>query len=364
MSTIYTMIDLFAGSGGLTAGFRAASDGDIKFEPVAAVELDTLAAATYAANHGDHVFVGDINDWLATDIPEVDIVLGGPPCQGFSALGNRDPADPRNRLWEAYVETVRRVQPLYFVLENVPQFLRSGQFAQLERALDRGGPLEDYELEAYQLNAAEYGTPQLRRRAIVLGRRKDLAALGKPEPTTPQSQPTVRQAFKGLRRLVRRVELPDRKRLFGDDQVAGPYKSAELHLTRRFQQISLDRFEEIPPGGNRFDIPDHLLPRCWKNHRSGSGDVMGRLHWNRPSVTIRTEFFKPEKGRYLHPTEHRSITHLEASRIQGFPDNYLWHGSKTAIARQIGNAVPVPLAAAIATHIRTTGLVNRREVLS
>nr|WP_283793643.1 DNA cytosine methyltransferase [Gulosibacter molinativorax] len=90
---------------------------------------------------------------------------------------------------------------------------------------------------------------------------------------------------------------------------------------------------------------------CWRKHTSGSGDVMGRLHADRPSVTIRTEFFKPEKGRYLHPTENRAITHYEAALLQGFPDNHRFVGSKTAIARQIGNAVPIPLGKAIAQQL-------------
>ena len=115
--------------------------------------------------------------------------------------------------------------------------------------------------------------------------------------------------------------------------------------------MSGERFAAIPYGGNRFDIPGHLLPRCWQNHTTGSGDVMGRLRWDQPSVTIRTEFYKPEKGRYLHPTENRPITHYEAALLQGFPPTFEWFGSKTAIGRQIGNAVPVPLARAIAQHL-------------
>lgn len=351
MTSTVTMIDLFAGCGGLTAGFRAAGNEQIEFVPVAAVELDPEAAATYAANHGDHVFVGDINDWLESDIPEADVILGGPPCQGFSALGSRDPADPRNQLWQAYVNTVERIRPSYFVLENVPQFLASDQFAQLEDTIAPGKQLQDYELEVHQLNAADYETPQSRRRAIVIGRRGVLPALNRPQPTSRIDQPTVRKAFYRLRRRVTRIDLPSRSVVVGDVEIPGPFATAELHVTRRFEKKSLQRFEEIPTGGNRFDIPDQLLPLCWKNHTSGSSDVMGRLHWDRPSVTIRTEFFKPEKGRYLHPTEHRSITHREAARIQGFPDDYLWHGSKSAIARQIGNAVPVPLATAIARHL-------------
>src|SRR5262245_51763909 len=114
----YRMIDLFAGCGGLTSGFVATG----RFTPVAAVEIDPFAAATYALNHGeDHVFAGDIAEWLRESLPGADIVIGGPPCQGFSALGTRNPRDPRNAMWRRYVDTLERVRPLAFVLENVPQ---------------------------------------------------------------------------------------------------------------------------------------------------------------------------------------------------------------------------------------------------
>lgn len=129
------------------------------------------------------------------------------------------------------------------------------------------------------------------------------------------------------------------------------FRTTDLHLTRTYKDRSRMRFPYIPPGGNRFNIPNHLLPVCWERHKTGSGEVMGRLRWDRPSVTIRTEFFKPEKGRYLHPTEHRALTHHEAARIQGLPDDYRWVGSKASIARQIGNAVPVPLAEALGRQL-------------
>ncbi len=115
--------------------------------------------------------------------------------------------------------------------------------------------------------------------------------------------------------------------------------------------MSLERYKAIPPGGNRNDLPAELSTKAWLRHKNGSGDVMGRLYIDRPSVTIRTEFFKPEKGRYLHPTAHRPITHLEAARIQGFPDDFRWCGGKSQIARQIGNAVPVGLAAVLAGEV-------------
>ncbi|MGB3053217.1 MAG: DNA cytosine methyltransferase [Acidimicrobiales bacterium] len=141
MSLEYTTLDLFAGCGGLTQGFTSVSDTAGRFVPVAAVERDKHAAATYAANFGAHVYASGIEDWIGTEIPKVDIVIGGPPCQGFSALGTRDPADPRNKMWAFYAGAVQAAEPSYFVLENIAPFLKSEQFRELEAATEPGGLL-------------------------------------------------------------------------------------------------------------------------------------------------------------------------------------------------------------------------------
>jgi DNA (cytosine-5)-methyltransferase 1 len=340
------VIDLFAGCGGLTQGFEETG----RYTPVAAVELDRQAAATYAQNFGGPVYVGDIAEWVQTSLPAADIVVGGPPCQGFSALGKQDPADPRNAMWRQYVATLRRVRPALFLLENVPQFLRSTEFDAFEAETRRGGLLDRYVLEPFVLNSANYGVPQSRRRAVVIGRLRELDPLGPPPETTPVT--TLGDAFpKWLSPRVSETELPESTVEFQGLPVPGVFKVRDLHVTRRPTEISRARISAIPPGGNRTDLPDHLLTPCWRRHTSGSGDVMGRLVWDKPSVTIRTEFFKPEKGRYLHPDEHRPITHAEAAFIQGFPESFLWCGNKSSIARQIGNAVPPPLASAIASHL-------------
>ena len=130
--------------------------------------------------------------------------------------------------------------------------------------------------------------------------------------------------------------------------------------------LSAKRYRLVPPGGNRFDLQrkaKHLTPKCWIKKTSGGTDLFGRLWWDRPSVTIRTEFFKPEQGRYLHPSKHRPITHREAARLMGFPDEFVFQGTKVEIARQIGNAVPPPLAKAIAATIRQllSGRQTRRK---
>lgn len=345
------VLDLFAGAGGLTQGLHDASS---RFKIAGAVEMDIAAAATYKKTFGAEVFAGRIEDWLRDhDVPAVDVVVGGPPCQGFSSLGRQALDDARNQLWRQYAEAVRRAGPQYFVMENVPQFLKSPEFAIFSETTQADGPLADYAITPYTLNAADFGAPQARKRVVVIGRHKDLPDPGAPQQTHAGKHMTVREAFQRIRRLVTEQDLPDGRFVQVDSETAlrGEFKTPELHLTRNYTDLSLRRFAAIPLGGNRFDLPYELKAPCWRKHTTGSADVMGRLHWDRPSVTIRTEFFKPEKGRYIHPVEDRAITHYEAARLQGFPDDFKWVGSKTAIARQIGNAVPIPLGTEIGKHL-------------
>lgn len=343
------MLDLFAGAGGLSLGLHDAS---ARFRTVAAVEMDPAAAASYRANFGDVVYTGTVQDWLRDGgVPEVDIIVGGPPCQGFSHLGKRDVEDSRNSLWQEYAKTIVLAHPSYFVVENVAAFLRSPQFEDFTAATRADGILREYEFEARILNAADYGAPQARKRAVLIGHRKDLPPPGFPAATHCGRHRTVRETLEGVPHGVDGVDLPNRSTSVGETMMQGAFKTTELHLGRDYSSVSRARFRTIPPGGNRFDLPDRLKAPCWVKHTTGSGDVMGRLHWDKPSVTIRTEFFKPEKGRYLHPEADRAITHYEAALLQGFPPDHRWVGSKTAIARQIGNAVPIPLGSAIGTQI-------------
>ncbi|PPG23525.1 DNA (cytosine-5-)-methyltransferase [Rathayibacter sp. AY1E8] len=348
-------LDLFAGAGGLTAGFHSASS---RIETVAAVEWDIAAAATFEANFGrGKAWAGSIQSWLA-DAPmptDIDIVIGGPPCQGFSTLGKQDVEDERNDLWKTYAETISRVRPKYFVVENVAAFMKSPQFREFEAAVQPGEVLEDYAFECRILNAADHGAPQARKRAVLIGHRRDLVTPGFPEPSHLGRHRTVRDALMAEHRIsfetIDERDLPERSIEFAGRLLKGPYSGLELHTGRNYSSLSLQRFARIPPGGNRFDLPYELQANCWRNHRTGSADVMGRLHWDKPAVTIRTEFFKPEKGRYLHPEAMRSISLFEAAVLQGFPTDYRFVGSRTAIAKQIGNAVPIPLGAAIAAHL-------------
>lgn len=129
----------------------------------------------------------------------------------------------------------------------------------------------------------------------------------------------------------------------------------DIHFGRNPTELSQKRYRAIPDEGmNRFDLQERvpeLTPACWIRKKTGGTDLFGRMWWDRPSFTIRTEFFKPEKGRYLHPVQHRPITHREAARLQSFPDEFIFHGSKIEIARQIGNAVPPLLAKHVAACV-------------
>ncbi|MFC4067012.1 DNA cytosine methyltransferase [Actinoplanes subglobosus] len=355
MAHTFQVVDLFAGCGGITDGFHRTG----RYRTVGAVEIDLAAATTYAENFGSGiVHHGDIASWEISDAArKADVVVGGPPCQGFSNLGSKKLDDPRNQLWREYVRVLTEIRPRVFVIENVDRFLRSDEFRTLTQETERGGMLEDYALKFDIVNAANFGSAQMRRRAIAIGTIKDIEAIGIPEGKVPRdSWQTVFDRIGSLPSYVPESDqfLPSRTVSHHGAHVPGAFSGLALHITREYRDTSRERFKWIPEGGNRFNLPDHLKSPCWVKHTSGSGDVMGRLRWERPSVTIRTEFFKPEKGRYLHPTEHRAITHLEAARLQGFSDEFKWCGSKVQIARQIGNAVPVELSQALAEHLASS----------
>lgn len=346
----------------MTAGFKLHG-----CEPVLAVEWNLHAAATYSANFGeDHTFWGDIKSVRKQQIPRADVVVGGPPCQGFSNLGSKDINDPRNQLWREYIRIVGLAKPNAFVIENVDRFKKSAEF-QLLLDETESGSLKGYKLSYGHLNAADFGVAQRRIRTIVIGSRVGLIELPRAthakNPSLDSDLPPwngTKTSIKGLPARPSTTNLPASTTTFFGESVPGIFKGRELHIGRNPTPLSLQRYDHVPPGGGRFDVPDHLLPRCWRDKPTGTTDVMGRMQWDFPSHTIRTEFYKPEKGAYLHPQwdargrnrVNRPITHLEAARLQGFPEDFLWCGSKIEIARQIGNAVPVGLAQAIAKQLK------------
>jgi DNA (cytosine-5)-methyltransferase 1 len=342
-----TLVDLFSGCGGMTRGFEDSE----AFRSVFAVEFDRDAAATYTANFGAHVACGPIED--VGSFPTADVVIGGPPCQGFSPLNREAVGFERRGLWREYLRALAAIRPCAFVMENVPELLRSAEYAEFRRRTERLG----FEVAGEVLNAADFGVPQRRRRAIVIGVRsgpvpwpspthaeRGVRVLGGPQGGQGQPPPswvTFREAVEGLSLQ------PDGRR---------------WHRPRRPRPESVRRYKAVPrDGGDRFSMQrnldraglGHLVPRCWREKPTGTTDVFGRLWWDRPALTIRTEFYKPEKGRYLHPSAHRPITVREAARLMSFPDDFVLpeEQAMSSVARQIGNAVPPLLAQRIAESL-------------
>jgi DNA (cytosine-5)-methyltransferase 1 len=356
----YKLIDLFAGAGGMTLGF---SDRRFcgRFEPILAIDNDPAARETHSQNFAGQALCTDIEEWLQSspNIPQADVVIGGPPCQGFSLLNKNRDGDVRRALWEPFLDVVALSNAKVFVMENVPELFRSPEFRDIERYASKLG----FKISAGVLNAANYGAPQIRKRTIAIGYKigEVLPPLFPPQathknPTEMGELPpwqTVRDAIADLPKNPWGTEIGDRTKTLG------------LHFGRSPTNTSLRRYRMVPPGGNRFDLQRNapeITPRCWIRKKAGGTDLFGRLWWDRPSVTIRTEFFKPEKGRYLHPQEDRPITHREAARLMGFPDDFVFAGSKVDVARQIGNAVPPPFAGAIARALARALDLKREEM--
>jgi DNA (cytosine-5)-methyltransferase 1 len=220
-----------------------------------------------------------------------------------------------------------------------------------------------FRLTAAKLCAADYGVPQLRFRAFVIGCRfADPSDFFPPKQThyDPDKEPGLFDivernstgrvhTWRTVRDAIGDLPPPEGTEIRDEDP------PLDLHFGRSPTELSMKRYRAIPEEGmNRFDLQrlaPELTPKCWIRKKTGGTDLFGRLWRDKPSVTIRTEFFKPEKGRYLHPEQHRPITHREAARLQSFPDTFRFRGSKIEIARQIGNAVPPMLAARVADAV-------------
>lgn len=350
----YKMIDLFSGAGGMTLGFVDKRFSGA-FESIFALDFDRAATETYNANfQGSHCVHANIEEWLSgNEVPKADVVIGGPPCQGFSLLNKNREGDNRRALWEPYMEIVEKSGASVFVMENVPGLLKSEEFDDIAK---KAGALGFVLLNPQVLNTADYGVAQIRKRTIIVGYKKenfDVDKIPHFPPTQTHYAPGESTAFPEWKKVEDEInDLPDP---VGTEIRHDEGHPLNLHFGRNPTAVSMERYRAVPKGGNRFDLqknrPD-ITPRCWINKKSGSTDLFGRLWWDRPSVTIRTEFFKPEKGRYLHPEKHRPITHREAARLMSFPDDFVFKGSKIEIAKQIGNAVPPRFAGHIANFVK------------
>jgi DNA (cytosine-5)-methyltransferase 1 len=325
---MFRFVDLFAGAGGLALGLHHVSG-----QAHLSVELDRDSTETYRLNFPDTEIVrADVRtiDWAGIN---TDVLVGGPPCQGFSTLGHRRDDDPRNDLSLEMLRCAAVVRPSAVIVENVPRFLDSKQCHALKMGLRNLG----FGIRSGVVNCADYGVPQRRSRALVVA---SLRGFPIPWPQATHGAPgqprhrTVADAFARLP-----IEPDGRNR----------------HDYKLFSETYRERFLSITEGGSRRQLPPDLLLPCWRE-ASGHSDVLGRLEWHKPATTVRTEFFRPEKGRFLHPVADRPITAREAARLQSFPDTFAFPEDQTlqSLGRQIGNAVPPLLGEAIGKAILTT----------
>jgi DNA (cytosine-5)-methyltransferase 1 len=344
-----TVADLFCGAGGVAIGLRA-----VGFEVRWAADSASAAVATYRKNVGDHVEETELN--ALSEIPPVDVIAGGPPCQGFSSAGMRRDGDSRNGLVKVFADLVVRVRPKAFIFENVEGFL-TGENGR--RVIDLLGPLVQagYAIHMRKVNAANFGVPQHRKRVVAIG------GLGFdpgfPAPThravgAPGAElighslpncPGVLEALAGLPPAV----------LFSEGVCP-----ENDHYFREASEADQQRMKALAPGETMKDLPEHLWHDTFRRRafrrvmdgtpterRGGAPFGMRRLLGNEPSKAVTSG----ATSEFVHPVEERNLTLRECARLQTFPDSFTFCGSRAQRALLIGNAVPPRMAEAIGHHL-------------
>lgn len=364
------VVDLFCGAGGLSFGFELAG-----FKVVAAVDSDPVAGATYRLqNPNVPLFTEDVRNLKGKQLLEaaggpVDLVIGGPSCQGFSTHGKRDANDPRNFLFKEFVRLVKEVRPSWVVMENVKGMLtydRGRYRDEIHASFRRIG----YRVESRVLRAADFGVPQFRERLFFIATNTDLP-ITFPAPT--HCSPDVAPMLGLLPFVTVRDALGDLAAI-GDEGESVEYSSAptsefqkfvrgnapkrlSLHRARRVSDLAMSIITKVPEGSGIRAIPQAKLPARFRRMRRISTGALRkdcttlyyRLSWAKPSYTITCYFTNVSSGPFVHPAENRSLTPREAARLQSFPDRYRFVDKQ--VQRQIGNAVPPLLARAVAQEI-------------
>jgi DNA (cytosine-5)-methyltransferase 1 len=329
-------VDSFSGAGGLSLGLSRAG-----FDVVSAFDWDERAIDTYRANLGAHGRLGDATALRGTDLfdgpGELDLFAGGPPCQGFSKQKRgAHLGDERNRMVLEFARLVDELNPRFFLLENVATF---GQKRGREFVRSVRERLSNYVLAPHFYNSADFGLAQTRERFIIVGKRDDVGGTFSPPNPTVDRWKTVGEALSGI---------PSPPLDYSH------HPDFPNHQRARVSAKNIERFSHVPQGGGWQDIPFELRLKCHQRVDTSSGgwpDVYGRLESDGQAPTITGGFDSFTRGRYGHPHEDRPITPREAARLQGFPDEFQFVGTRADVRRQIGNAVPPPLARAIGVEI-------------
>jgi DNA-cytosine methyltransferase len=351
---MFKILDLFCGAGGMSYGMHM----NPNFETVVALDINEKLAQTFKNNNPNvELIIGDIQDEKVKNkiidlskLNKVNMIIGGPPCQGFSLKGKKlGLNDPRNFLFLEYLDLVKKIEPEVFVIENVKSLLSTSNGWFKEEIIASIKEL-GYKVNVGILKAIDYGVPQTRERAIFLCSKSRIIDL--PSPTTTDIV-TVKDAIEDLSYLNSNegdFELDYTTKSTSNYQKQMRQNSKKLynHKASNHNKIAIDKLKMIPPEKGKGFLPKEMLGKQKFN------STWGRLIWNEPSPTIDTRFDAASNGKNNHPFLHRSITPREAARLQSFDDTYIFYGSKVEIRTQIGNAVPPLMAKAIANQIYNT----------
>ena len=348
-----SLVDLFCGCGGASLGFKLAG-----CEIVGAVDIDASACETFYRNLKVRPVVADLRKIDGGAIlgtyglkkGDVEILVGCPPCQGFSSLRRtrkRDEIDPRDNLVLIFAQRIAEISPRIIVFENVSGITQGRGKTYLEAFFKKTEKLE-YKTVSGVVQAADYGVPQFRKRMISIGIREDdpsVDALSLPEPTNadPQMADELgRSPWKTVKDAI--GDLPPLRH-----GTASPYPPN--HIAIKHNPKALEIIRNIPKdGGSRSSLPKELWLPCHKD-LNGAENVYGRMSWSKPGPTITSRCTTPSCGRFIHPEQDRAITPREAARLQSFPDYFTFYGTYSAIAKHIGNAMPVDLTSAIGEEL-------------
>jgi DNA (cytosine-5)-methyltransferase 1 len=380
MGTPPTAADLFSGAGGASLGLIGAG-----YDLRVAADVDAACGITHAANLPGHFLADDLRDTDPGKIlttaglgkGELDLLFAGPPCQGFSIIGSRVVWDQRNNLYREVLRLADGTRPRCIVIENVPGLVNLAGGAYLH-AIMTGLHGIGYAAACAELLAAQYGAPQMRWRLVIIAWRDDLgipAGYGFPQPATGIAgiggllpNVTIRpHETAGF--ITTRDAIGDLPRIDAGEEAtryAGPpasdYQRAmrhglthELHnhYAARLSRANLDRLELLKPGQDWRDLPRDMLPAGMQRAlRKDHTRRYRRMTWDGIPRSVITRFRDPKSGEYTHPDQDRTISIREAARLQGFPDRFVFHGDRSSQYDQVGNAVPVPLAEAIASEVR------------
>lgn len=374
-----TAIDLFSGAGGLTLGLLNAG-----FEVRLCSDNDPACAETHRRNFPEIPFVhldvealtgNRIRNLTGLETGSLDLLVGGPPCQGFSIIGRRKLGDPRNGLFFDFMRLARDLRPKVILIENVTGLATLHNGAMMKIIAD-SFDLAGYIGQCAELLAAQYGVPQLRWRMFFVGWRADLKRSGGfPAPThglagigdlvpnrtidekCSKGFVTIREAIDDLPAL-RAGECVIRY----DGRPSGAYQEAmregaseELanHYAAKLSNRNMERLEKLRPGDDWRSLPHHLLPAGMQRAlRKDHTRRYRRMQWNGVARSIITRFRDPKSGEYIHPEQDRTISIREAARIQSFPDWFVFEGSRSKQYDQVGNAVPPILGRAVASELR------------